>query len=109
VEDVMGQMDKLSGTADVRASVSIGAAARALSAVVAVASPSVSVWAADFTGFAAETSVVSSGDVEYSVIDVYAEFAQSSVVVVNAFNASIANAGSAAFRHSDLNTLQSLP
>ncbi|MFZ9692610.1 MAG: hypothetical protein ACO3EP_11275, partial [Phycisphaerales bacterium] len=65
--------------------------------------------AADFIGFAGEASIVSSAGIEYSVIDVYAEFAQSSVVVVNAFNASIANAGSAAFRHSDLNTLQSLP
>ncbi len=64
--------------------------------------------AADFVGFASETSVVTSGGVEYSVIDVFAEFAQSSVVLVNAYNSSISNANASAFHHSDLNTLQSL-
>ena len=87
-----------------------GASVSRLAAIVgAVAAPTMLAPAADFTGFAAETSVVSSGGVEYSVIDVYAEFAQSSVVVVNAYNSAIANAGSMAFHHSDLYTLLSLP
>ncbi|MGA1225454.1 MAG: BACON domain-containing protein, partial [Phycisphaerales bacterium] len=65
--------------------------------------------AADFVGFVGEPSIIDSAGVEYSVIDVYAEFAQSTVVVVNAFNASISNTGATAFHHSDLNTFQSLP
>ncbi|MGA1076738.1 MAG: BACON domain-containing protein, partial [Ilumatobacteraceae bacterium] len=76
---------------------------------MAAALASTTMHAADFTGFAAETSIVLSGGVEYSVTDVYAEFAQSSVVVVNAYNSSISNANATAFHHSDLNTLQSLP
>ena len=64
--------------------------------------------AATFQGFFGETSRVTSGGVEYSVVDVYAQFAQTSVVVVNVYDATISNANASTFRHSDSNTIQSL-
>ena len=66
-------------------------------------------WAADFEYFVAETSQVSAGGQDYSVIDVYAQFVQNSVHVVNLYDASIANANATAFHHSDINTISSLP
>ncbi len=65
--------------------------------------------AADFVGFVGEGVTVSTAGGDRYVIDVYAEFAQSSVSVVNLYDAVISNTKGTAFFHSDLNTIQSLP
>jgi hypothetical protein len=64
--------------------------------------------AADLVGWVAESSSVVSDGVEYAVLDVYAEFDPTNVVVLNVYNASISNAGGTAFEHSDINTLSGL-
>ena len=70
--------------------------------------PLASAPAADFVGFVGEGTTVSTAGGDRYVIDVYAEFAQSTVNVVNIYDSAISNTGGTAFFHSDLNTIQSL-
>jgi hypothetical protein len=63
----------------------------------------------DFDGFFGEVSALTVDGVPYSVIDVYAQFAEPSVMVVNAYNSSVSNVGGTPFHHSDVNTITGLP
>jgi hypothetical protein len=81
---------------------------RLVSALLAASIAAASAPAADFVGFVGEGVTVSTAGGDRYVIDVFAEFAQSSVNVVNVFDASISNGNGTAFFHSDLNTIQSL-
>ncbi|MGA1346126.1 MAG: BACON domain-containing protein, partial [Ilumatobacteraceae bacterium] len=62
-----------------------------------------------FDAFVGEVSALTVGGVDYSVIDVYAQFVDDSVVVVNAYDAAISNANGSAFRHHDGNTISGEP
>ncbi|MHC4837970.1 MAG: hypothetical protein ACYTF3_07270, partial [Planctomycetota bacterium] len=73
-------------------------------AAAAVLTSTFGAGAADFENWVAESSKVVVGGVEYAVVDVYAEFVQSGVQVVNAYDATISSTRQTVFFQNDLNT-----
>ena len=92
----------------VDSSTSLGRSLASCAAAIGVLLPFASAPAADFVGFVGEGTTVSTAGGDRYVIDVYAEFAQSTVNVVNLYDSTISNTNGTAFFHSDLNTIQSL-
>ncbi|MGA1369649.1 MAG: hypothetical protein ACO394_14175, partial [Blastocatellia bacterium] len=65
--------------------------------------------AADFVDWHFDSYLVSVGGVDYSVIDVYAQFDSGTDTLLNVFNSSISNVNGTPFHHNDFNTLSGQP